>query len=196
MMITPTQVVALSKNSIFFNAHGSEKSSVVKRDSPFFPDIGKDHYHRCRIDTSGGGLAFRPVTGLSGHTAKHINFWDKKAAMARASDCNIICSGGFSGCVFQLWRDKDGIPVGVHAYKGTDLYADISIKARALGWQLLYENNTSGKNKSGMEIFVVAVIGDDNADVIVQRINRGVCDAVLDWHTVTKWRTNSIPALK
>ena len=74
--------------------------------------------------------------------------------------------------------------------------ADLSTVAKTKGWKLLYSIDTNGKKGKGNDIFVVAVIGETNADIVVQSIKGGKSINLVDWHTVYKYATHSVTVSK
>jgi|GEM_PF-2905431 len=196
MDITSDQVVQLGKNLLFFN-NGGKNAAWMTKTSAAFPEKGVEDYYLCGmtlVDTaSGQGLGFKAEQ--TNFDSKYINFQDQKTSMACADNVKVLASGGFSGCIFQLWRDEKGLTWGTHVYKGVDVNADISLAAKAKGWTLLYSIDTAGKGKDGSEIFVVAVMGAKNADIISQRIKNGKCEKLVDWYTVYDWKKAAIPGI-
>ncbi len=168
---------------IFFNDGGKtvdSASSVVG-----FEGVGVENYYRCKMAvTPTGGLSFRPAISNSECDSKYITFQDKKTNLACADDVKVLASGGFSGCIFQLWEDPNKNIWGAHVYKGLDFKADISSRAKEKKWRLLYSLDTAGKGKSGSEIFVVAVIENNKVDIVSQRIRNGKCEKLIDWYTI------------
>ncbi|UTA48583.1 hypothetical protein L1F30_03335 [Simiduia sp. 21SJ11W-1] len=196
MTINADTVVARGKHLIYFNNQGAN-AAWTTRTHATFPNKGVEDFYSCQLNTNaanGLGLGFN--ASIENVGAKYINFQDQKTALAKADTVKVLASGGFSGCIFQLWRDPDGHAWGAHVYKGTDGCADINQQAKARGWTLLYSLDTKGKGAAGREIFVVAVVGDKNADVIAMRIHNGKSEKLVDWHTVYNWQQEHIAAIK
>ena len=189
MPISADTVADKSRKLLYFNDGGSTVGRVNKS-IPAFGGKGVEFYYPCVVVDS-NGIGFKPA-GSSNMLAKYIQNQDNKTTFACADDVKILASGNFSGCIFQLWRDDAGKLWGAHVYKGKEgekvVSADVDQAARGQGWKLLYSIDTKGKadfaRKKG-QIFVVVVVGDSNADIIVQHCGQnGGREKLVDWHTV------------
>ena len=82
-----------------------------------------------------------------------VPFHDGRATFAKlAGDVHFLLSTGFSGCVFQLYKDEKGDYYGVHAYKGMqkDTTTDMATAAAQARWELVFEWKSKGAGTADM----------------------------------------------
>lgn len=179
----PKTVIANSENLIFFNSNGQ---SAEQNNGPFPNSVYK--FYNANISSDGGRISVVAANGGM-HNARYVQYEQPLAALANATGVSTLVSSGFSGCVYQLWKDKSGGVVAVHAYKDKKSgHANINDQASAAGWKLLYDWDSKGvigEGNTGAEGFVVSMIGSGKIDTVVLVVKGGKKQKLVDWHTAT-----------
>lgn len=126
----------------------------------------------------------------SGHyNAKFIPAIPDRVTLAVANPgVKVLASDNFTGCKYQLWKDKDGQFIGAHAYKGVSKEASIDTEAAGKGWTRVYEFGTAGHLNlaNGEQGFAFTTIGVNLVETAIMAVKDGKAIRTLGTHSTSR----------